>query len=118
VSFDQNRFDAELRRRIKEAEEQLRKLPDDELMQLHEGVYDQPEHKQDSAFMAAIYNEVRRRSVTAGWLWHRLFRHQEYEKWVTHNNKTEAKAKQKLITILQKYEDPTSQEVIRRSKSL
>jgi len=59
VSFDQNRFDAELRRRIKEAEEQLRKLPDDELMQLHEGVYDQPEHKQDSAFMAAIYNEVR-----------------------------------------------------------
>ena len=112
----QNQFYEDLQRRIKEAKGQLRKLSDDELMRIHEGLYDEPEGKQDAAFMAAIYNEVRRRSIAAGWLWCRLFRRQEHEKWVAHNNKTEAKARQKIINVLQKYDDPSSQEAIRRLK--
>ncbi len=96
----------------------MRKLPDNELMRLHTGIYEEPEHKQDAALMAAIYNEVQRRYIAAGWLWRRLFKRQEYEKWVAHNKITEAKATQKIINILQKYDDPSSQEAIRRLKGL
>ncbi len=118
MSYDQNHFDVELQRRIKEAGEHLRKLPDDELMRLHEGIYDQPEEKEDAAFMVAIYKETQRRYTAVGWIWRRLFRRQEYEKWVAHQKMIEAKATQRIINILQKYDDSTSQEVIRRLKGL
>lgn len=100
MGYGQNQFYEDLQRRIKELQEKLKKLPDDELMRLHEGIYDEPEEKQDAALMAAIYNEVQRRYIAAGWLWRRLFRRQEYEKWVNHNKMTEAKATQKIINIL------------------
>ncbi len=118
MSSDQNQFYADLQRRIKELQEQLRKLPDNELIRLHTGIYEESEDKQDAALMAAIYNEVQRRYIAAGWLWRRLFRRQKYEKWVAHNKITEAKATQKIINILQKYDDPSSREVIRRLKGL
>lgn len=118
MSSDQNQFYAALQRRIKELQEQLRKLPDNELMRLHTGIYEEPKDKQDAALMAAIYNEVQRRSIAASWLWRRLFRRQKYEKWVAHNKITEAKATQQAINILQKYDDPDSQEAIRRLKGL
>ncbi|MCH8088623.1 MAG: hypothetical protein IH955_01255 [Chloroflexi bacterium] len=114
MGFDQDQFKVDMRRRIKERQEQLKELPDNELMRLSEGIYDLPEEKRDAALMAAAFNEVQRRSIAAGWFWRRWFKRQEYEKWVEHNKTTEAKATLEAIDIFQKYDDPKSQEAVRR----
>lgn len=111
---DQEQFDADMRRRIRENEKQLKKLSDDELMRLHESIDYGPEGQQDAALMAAALREVDRRRWAAGWFWRRWFRPGEYRKWVDHMNATETKAAQQMIDIFEKYDDPTSQESVRR----
>ena len=117
MNSDQNQYNllyTDLRRRIKKLQEHLRELPDNELMRLHMEFYEQPENERDAALLVAFHKEVERRHIAAGWLWRRLFRRQEFEKWVAHNKIIEAKAIQDAINLLQKYDDPSSQEAIRR----
>lgn len=100
-----------LRQRVVDAQKELRKLSDEQLMRMDESLFSDPDKIQDPALMAASYNEVRRRFVAAGWIWKRLFKREEYEKWVQYNKKMEIRATQQLIGIMEKRDDERSHEV-------
>ena len=73
-------YDAEFNQRIKEQGVKLKDMPDRELMNLYEKIYDNPD-KEDAALIVASYQEVHRRFVAAGWIWKRWINRREYEKW-------------------------------------
>ena len=114
MGFEEERFNREMQRRIKEKEEWLRSLPDDELMRVDLGIYQTPDKQRDAALMAAAIRQVQRREVSAGWFWRRWRKPAEYQKWLDHRTATEAAAKTNLIDVFRKYRDPQSQEVVRR----
>jgi hypothetical protein len=102
MSFDQDKYNTELQRRIKEHSVSVRHMPDNELKIVYEKMHDNPD-KQDAALMIACYREVRRRCVAAGWFWKRWLNKKEYEEWKNFMERIEAKAMRFALDVIQKY---------------
>jgi hypothetical protein len=95
----QNDQNKEFQMRAKFYLEDLKKLSDEELMAfditLHEQSLEEAKHNYlsyrgaDPALYAAIYREVDRRNVAAGWFWRRWRKPLNYKKWVEHCKRTE-----------------------------
>jgi len=79
------------KRSVKEYQVKLKNMPDQELMSLHERLYDNLD-KQDVALIVTSNHEVRRRLLEAGKLFRRWFNRQQYEKWHNFNTRIEVKA--------------------------
>jgi hypothetical protein len=103
--------------KIKSKQEELKKLKDDELMQLHNAIWDSFESSlqkgesqlPDSVTAAAVYNEVQRRGWAACWPWKRWLRPNECRKWLEHIKKTEEKAKHWSKDWLEAYHKSANQ---------
>lgn len=102
------------RLRSRAYEVDLKKLLDDELMQLNIKLSEQtleeekhniaPDRRHDSALTNAIDSEVNRRSIAAGWFWRRWRKPQEHKKWVEHNQQMEQRAYQIIMEVLSRVE--------------
>ena len=102
MSFDQDKYNTELQRRIEKHTASVRHMPDNELKMVYEKMLDNPD-KQDAALMIACYREVERRSVAAGWFWKRWLNKREYKGWRDFNERMEAKAARFALDAIQKY---------------
>ena len=95
MSFDQDKYNTELQRRIEKHSVNVRHMPDNELKIVYEKMLDlsffDPD-KQDAALMIACYREVERRSTAAGWFWKRWLNKKAYEEWKNFDERIEAKA--------------------------
>lgn len=117
VFQEENSLDSyteQLKERIKQHQKSLKRLSDDELMHIHEGMHSDLQREPDAAYLVAVSREVDRRYLAAGWIWQRKLKPEEYTKWVNHKNKTEAMAAKEIINDFSKYNDPKSQEVVKR----
>jgi hypothetical protein len=99
--------------KIKTKQEELKKLTDDELMELHNAIWDSFESGQgrqpDSVNMSAVYNEVQKRAWHACWFWRRWRRPNECKKWLEHISKAEEKAKHWSKDWLEAYHKSANQ---------
>ena len=102
MSFDQDKYNTELQRRIEKHAASVRHMPDNELKMVYEKMHDNP-NRQDAALMIACYREVRRRYVAAGWFWKRWLNKKEYEEWKTFMERIEAKAMKSASDVIKKY---------------
>ena len=100
MSLDGENTMKDLRLRIKGKQEELRKLTDDELMQLHDTILDsvvstlhkKREERPDTAMYGALISEVDKRAKAACWFWKRWRKPNECQKWLEHKRKSEEKA--------------------------
>lgn len=84
--------------RAKSYLQDLKKLSDDELMAFEIKLYEEMLEVEkrnnlsyrgaDPALYTAIYHEVDRRSIAAGWFWIRWLKRENYKKWVGHRKRT------------------------------
>ena len=102
MNFDQDKYNTELQRRIKEQSVNVRHMPDNELRTVYDKMLDNPD-KQDAALMVACYREVERRSIAAGWFWKRWLNKREYKEWKDFNEKMETKAMRLALDSIQKH---------------
>ena len=102
MSFDQDKYDTELQRRINEHSVGVRHMQDNELKISWEKMLDNPD-KQDVALMIACYREVERRSIAAGWFWKRWLNKRQYKEWKDFNERMEAKAARFASEVIQKH---------------
>ncbi|MFC1962465.1 hypothetical protein ACFLWB_00455 [Chloroflexota bacterium] len=110
-------MDSDLRGRIKELQQELRRLSDEELMSAHEKACEESgDGKGNAAQLLATMNEVRRRYVAAAWFWRRRRNPDNYQKWVSHERKMELKTTQISIKDLRAPNDPKSQEILGKLK--
>lgn len=102
MSFDQDKYNTELRQRIRKHSVSVRHMPDNELRTVYEKMYDNPD-KQDAALVIACHREIERRSIAAGWFWKRWLNKKECEEWKNFNERMEAKAVRFASEVIQKY---------------
>lgn len=102
MSFDQDKYNAELQRRIEKHSVSVKHMPDNELRILYDEMLDNPD-KQDAALMVACYREIERRTITAGWFWKRWLNKREYNEWKDFNERAEAKAMKFALDSIRKY---------------
>jgi len=104
MSLDWENTMKDLRLRIKGKQEELRKLTDDELMQLHDAILDsvvstlhkKREKRPDTAMYGAIISEVDKRAKAACWFWKRWRKPNGCRKWLEHKKHAEENA-QRLV---------------------
>jgi len=104
---------------IKQEQDKLKGLSDDELRQIHLDIYESAikfNKEIDATFLIAVMNEVQRRWQAVSWIWARKSHSVEYEKWNEHHRQSEIKASDCLIFSLSQDNDPNLQELINRLK--
>lgn len=106
----------DLKKRIEQREKELKNLPDDEIMRMHESIYSDFQKEPDAALLAAIKREVDRRFQTTSWIWRRKSNPKKYQKWINHKEKMEAIATRFAINQLTKLNDPKYEETINKLK--
>lgn len=99
-----NRMDVADQRKIKEYHVKVRRMPDNELINFYDKLYDNLE-KEDVVMVEASFYEVRRRFLEAGKFLRRLFNRQQYEKWNNFIPRIEAKATKFALEKIQKQRD-------------
>ncbi len=99
MSFDRKDWMNDYMLNVRVVEKKLKKLRDEELMQLDNSLWDSfvasesnRELRPESELFTAVQKEVDRRTFAAGWFWRRLPKPGEYKKWLDHNKETEEKA--------------------------
>jgi hypothetical protein len=111
---------------ITEKMQELRRLSDEDLMTLHlkltQGQTEselsptgelRSSEPDQPALQAAAYNESRRRYVSSGWIWKRLFNSGRYERWKQHFEQTEDLAEEYVAAIIartERYQSPDDDE--------
>jgi len=108
----------DLKKRIEQRQKELKNLSDEEIMCMHESIYEDLEKEPDGVLMVAITREVDRRFQATSWIWRRRSKPEECQKWIDHKRKTEAMATQYAIGLLSKSNAPQSQETVKRLKEL
>ena len=93
---------------------ELKRLSDEEIMQLDLkgvtsfGSMGLGKDKIDSGTALAADREVRRRAISAGWIWKRFFDRANFEKWETYQKLRENEAEKAAMEFLKEYKSSNS----------
>jgi len=88
------------KQRIQEYHIKVKRMPDNELMNLYESIYNDL-GRESVSLMEASFSEVNRRRLKAGKFWGRWFNRQQYEKWNKLNVRIEEKATKFILEKIQ-----------------